>query len=181
MIGGRSIVLGGYWDAGYVTYDLSDPFAPKYISDSDIRGSGPARPGMDVPEGNGHYAEFSHDNRYMLAADEDFRPHRGGTFEITTGADAGEFDSTGSAAVPRRRSCPICRMNGPTVYGGYGCDASAPIPQRVTAGLPPSSRARRRSSCCSAGRHRIRTTRRRRASPARRPRTPRRRLATPSC
>ena len=21
-------------------------------------------------------------------------------------------------------------MNGPTVYGGYGCDASAPIPQR---------------------------------------------------
>jgi Bacterial Ig domain len=28
-------------------------------------------------------------------------------------------------------------LNGPTVYGGYGCDASAPIPERDTAGLPP--------------------------------------------
>ena len=29
-----------------------------------------------TPEGNGHESEFSHDNRFLLAADEDFDPYK---------------------------------------------------------------------------------------------------------
>jgi hypothetical protein len=128
-IGDRVIALTGYWDAGYVTYDLTDPFNPTYISDSSYLGADPLT-GLTPPEGNAHYAEFSHDNKYILAADEDFTTHRGGTFRITTGPDAGEFPSTGVGGGAPPATLPDRTMNGPTVYGGYGCDASAPIPQR---------------------------------------------------
>ena len=37
-------------------------------------------------------------------------------------------------------------LNGPTGYGGYGCEARRPIPPRASAGPPTSNRARRRSS-----------------------------------
>ncbi|MGH3072989.1 MAG: hypothetical protein ACRDNB_12085 [Gaiellaceae bacterium] len=76
-IGGRQVMLLSYWDAGYVTIDVTDPKAPTYIGDSDFTNPDPeaAESGFIVaPEGNGHEAEFTRDNRFIIAADEDFSP-----------------------------------------------------------------------------------------------------------
>jgi len=133
-IGNRFIMLANYWDAGYVTLDVTNPADPQYISDSTFDGPDPLT-GMDPQEGNGHQGEFSHDNSYILAADEEFSSHRP-VLEISTGPDAGAFDAgpVGGGASPT--ILPDGRLNGPTVYGGYGCDASKPIPPRATSGLP---------------------------------------------
>ena len=135
-IGDRFIMMADYWDAGYLTFDVTNPAAPRYIGDSTFDGPDPLT-GQAPQEGNGHQGEFSHDNRYILAADEDFSPFRPGVFEITTGPDAGEYDSVSVGGGAAASFLPDLRMNGPTVYGGYGCDVSDPIPPRATAGLPP--------------------------------------------
>ena len=43
-IGGRDVMLMSYWDGGYVTLDVSNPVAPKAISDTDFAAADPARP-----------------------------------------------------------------------------------------------------------------------------------------
>ena len=128
-IDGKQTMLASYWDAGYVKLDVSDPFNPKYLGDTSFDGPDPLT-GITPPEGNAHQSEFSADNRWVLAADEDFNPYRAGDFSITTGQYAGKYDSqevgggTSVAALPDRR------LNGPVVYGGYGCAGSRPVPQR---------------------------------------------------
>jgi Big-like domain-containing protein/hemolysin type calcium-binding protein len=135
-IGDRFIMLADYWDAGYLTFDVTNPANPTYIADTTFDGPDPLT-GKTPQEGNGHQGEFSHDNEFILAADEDFSPYRPGTFEITTGDNAGEFPSVSVGGGASASFLEDLVMNGPTVYGGYGCDASAPIPDRDTAGLPP--------------------------------------------
>jgi hypothetical protein len=128
-INGTQTMLLSYWDAGYVKLDVDDPFNPEYLADSSFDGPDPLT-GLVPPEGNAHQAEFSFDNRFILAADEDFNPYRAGEFSITSGPNAGTYDSqevgggTSVAALDDRR------LNGPVVYGGYGCPASRPVPQR---------------------------------------------------
>ena len=94
-------MMASYWDAGYVTFDVDEPGRAALIGDSTFDGTDPLT-GQGPQEGNGHQAEFSHDNQYMLAADEDFSPFRPGAFEITTGPDAGEYDAVavGGGASP---------------------------------------------------------------------------------
>lgn len=78
-IDGRQVMLLSYWDAGYVKLDVTDPVNPTYLGDTDFaspdpelaESTGDQRP----PEGNGHQAEFTLDNRYVIAADEDFAPY----------------------------------------------------------------------------------------------------------
>jgi hypothetical protein len=135
-IDGRFIMLADYWDAGYVTVDVTNPANPTYIGDSTFDAPDPLT-GVEPQEGNGHEAEFSHDNRYILAADEDFSPYRPGTFEITTGPEAGEYESVSVSGGAAASFLPDLVMDGPTVYGGYGCDASDPIPPRDSVTLPP--------------------------------------------
>ena len=128
IIDGKVIVNTSYWDGGYVTYDLSDPLAPKYIGDTSFAGADPLT-GLSFPEGNAHYADFSRDNKYILAADEDFTTHRGGTFTV----EGKQYASTGIGGGATPASLPDRTMNGPTVYGGYACDASIgakPVPLR---------------------------------------------------
>ena len=134
-IGNVQTLLSSYWDSGYVKLNVNDPTAPTFIGDSDFGTVDPLT-GQAPPEGNGHQGEFSHDNEFVVAADEDFSTHRPGTFEITTGPNAGEFDSVGVGGAAAAAFLPDLVMNGPTVYGGYGCDASDPIPARGSAGLP---------------------------------------------
>ena len=93
-IGDRFIMKADYWDAGYLTFDVTNPANPLYIADTTFDGPDPLT-GMDPQEGNGHQGELSHDNKYILAADEDFSPYRPGTFEITTGPEAGVYDVRG--------------------------------------------------------------------------------------
>ena len=81
-INGVQTMLVSYWDAGYIKLDVSDPASPKIIGDSDFGTQDPVmkrastNAPWSLPEGNAHQAEFSHDNRFVLAADEDFDTHR---------------------------------------------------------------------------------------------------------
>ena len=136
-IGSVQTMLVSYWDAGYVKLNVNDPTSPTFIGDSDFGTTDPLRPAVGQPEGNGHQSEFSHDNQFVLAADEDFAPFRPGSFQITTGPEAGEYESVSVGGAASAAFLPDRMMNGPTVYGGYGCDASDPIPARDSAGLRP--------------------------------------------
>jgi hypothetical protein len=119
-IGGRPVMLASYWDAGYVTLDVSDPRKPVYLADSDFKRPDPelrARTGQrEKPEGNAHYAEFTRDNEYIVAADEDFNPFgiRGETNDGST------FPAvSGSNTEPIMPDEPL---RGTTVYVGLACD-----------------------------------------------------------
>ena len=124
-IGGQMRMMVAYWDAGYVQLNVDDPANPAYIADTSFDEPDPLL-GFDPPEGNGHQGEYSHDNQFLLAADEDFAPDRIEQVEITTGPNAGTFagNSVGGSATLDILLDGV--LNGPTVYGGYGCDASAP-------------------------------------------------------
>jgi hypothetical protein len=133
QIGGRWVMLLSYWDGGFVQLDVTDPANPTLIGDTDYATPDPQlleRTGVALPpEGNGHQAEFTADDRFFIGTDEDFAPYGATEFAITSGANAGGYPS-----VPVPGSSPITTLpdqvlNGPTVYGGYGCPASAPIPR----------------------------------------------------
>ena len=131
QIDGRPVMLVNYWDAGYVQLDVSDPANPTLITDTDFPDFDPlvtlTPPG--APEGNAHQGEFSHDNQFILAADEDFATYRP-VFQIVSGSFAGNRYPAGEFGF----SIPIktlsdSKLNGPVIFGGYGCDASPqPIP-----------------------------------------------------
>jgi hypothetical protein len=125
-IGARDIMLMSYWDGGYVTLDVTDPASPKALSDTDFAAADPARAehGQTItPEGNGHQAEFTRDNRYFFATDEDFDPYRvQATFE--GGPAAGKtftaIQAPDAVAINRDNS-----LTGPTQFIGLGCDPLA--------------------------------------------------------
>jgi hypothetical protein len=126
-------MLVSYWDAGYVTLDVNDPANPKYIGDTSFDGPDPLT-GWDPPEGNAHQAEFSHDNRYILAADEDFDTHR---FITRINGESMEFD-VGIPVTPPPNvqprfdllPTPEDPIEGDTRFIGEGCVAAAvPAPQ----------------------------------------------------
>jgi hypothetical protein len=143
-IGANWVMLLSYWDGGYVQLNVNDPARPFFISQTDYKAIDPEllrQTGRSVPpEGNGHQAEFTADNRFVLGTDEDFSPYRA-LFEITSGPNAatyagGEFGWT----VPVL-NLPDKKLNGPTVFGGYGCPGDrANIPLR-SAVFPPGSLA----------------------------------------
>ena len=134
QINGRWVMLLSYWDGGIVQLDVTDPANPTLIGDTDYQNPDPVlleRTGVSLPpEGNGHQAEFTIDNRFFITTDEDFAPYGATNFEIVTpAAAAGTY-----ASVPVPGAAPIDILadkvlNGPTVYGGYGCPGSAPIPR----------------------------------------------------
>jgi RTX calcium-binding nonapeptide repeat (4 copies)/LVIVD repeat len=136
-IGGRPVMKADYWDSGYVQMDVTDPANPVLINDTRFAGEDPLLPGSGLtPEGNAHQGEFSFDNQFLLAADEDFAPFRSKT-DVLTGSGAGEYPS----AEPGDTEAPIAKMpgrllNGPTTYVGKAC-ALDPVPAPPTGGLDP--------------------------------------------
>ena len=82
QINGEPIMLASYWDVGYIKVNVSDPENPVVIGDSAFGEEDPVMKiprtdeGWGPPEGNAHQGEFSHDNQYVLAADEDFTQYR---------------------------------------------------------------------------------------------------------
>ncbi len=137
-IEGRQIMMASYWDAGYVKLDVTDPTNIKLLGDTTFAGGDPFRPELVPPEGNAHQGEFSFDNRYFLAADEDFAPYRVETFTIESGANEGtthEAVDVGGGTSPAY--LPDGVLNGPVVYGGYGCpDPDGPGPQSGSDPVP---------------------------------------------
>ena len=138
---GRWIMIASYWDGGYVLIDVTDPATPEVLGDTDFANVDPElleQAGISLtPEGNAHQAEFTADNEFFIGTDEDFSPYRA---RITTDDggvyDAGEFGWT----------VPISTIeggvNGPTVYGGYGCpDDRGEIPDVSTLNLAEGEEA----------------------------------------
>jgi len=131
-INGNWVMLLSYWDGGFVQLNVNDPANPTLIGDTDYNNPDPqlreATGTRLTPEGNGHQNEFTMDNKYFIGTDEDFAPYRSTDFQITTGSFAAVYPSgiVPGAAAPA--ILPDLTLNGPTVYGGYGCPASAPIP-----------------------------------------------------
>jgi hypothetical protein len=132
QIGGDWVMLLSYWDNGFVQLNVNDPTTPTFIGDTDYNDPDPElqeSTGATLsPEGNGHQSEFTSDDNFFIGTDEDFAPYRPGDFMITTGPHVGTYPAVivPGAAAPAILS--DLTLNGPTVYGGYGCPASAPIP-----------------------------------------------------
>lgn len=131
---GKCIMVASYWDGGYVLLDVTDPANPAYLSDTDYAKVDPElreQAGISLtPEGNAHQAEFTSDNRFLIGTDEDFSPYRA----LVRTDDGGEYPSGEFGwTVPVGELYGT--LNGPTLYGGYGCagDRSS-IPPASTLG-----------------------------------------------
>jgi hypothetical protein len=126
-IGGRDVLLDSYWDAGYLLIDIENPAKPAYIGDNDFGVApdfaDPLFPGISPPEGNAHEAEFSFDNQYFLAADEDFNPYRADKFFVNDTERPSEEVGGGQSVA----SLSDRELSGQVVYGGYGCPADPTV------------------------------------------------------
>ncbi len=138
-IGDKYYMLMSYWDAGWIVMDVTDPANPQYVDDTDYPEPDPLMSsilGKDFDaEGNAHQAEFSRDNQFIIGTDEDFSPYRA-TFAITSGPNAGAYPAGEFGWTSPIASLPDKSMNGPTVFGGYGCNddvADIPAPSTVPA------------------------------------------------
>ena len=121
-IDGVQVMLVSYWDGGYVTLDVDDPTDPQYIGDNDFTVPDPLlfeRTGATLPpEGNGHQAEFSLDNDFIVAADEDFGPFA--PFISINGGPQKPFNA-GTATGPSLGEGDT--LAGPTRFVGQACGA----------------------------------------------------------
>lgn len=123
-IGEKYIMSASYWDGGYAILDVTDPANPVLLDDTDFAAVDPEllqQTGVSLtPEGNAHQSEFTKPNwagkRFLIATDEDFSPYRA----VVQSDDGGSY-----AAAEFGWTVPINTgvgtLNGPTVYGGYGC------------------------------------------------------------
>ena len=127
-IGRTWTLLVSYWDGGWVKFNVNDPSSPEYMIDSDYPLPDTLFPAFEFPEGNAHQAEFTRNNRWIIGTDEDFSPYRllNDQFTITSGPNAGDYPGGEFGWTVPITSYPDGQINGPTIYGGYGCpDVSA--------------------------------------------------------
>ena len=126
QINGRYIMLLSYWDGGYVKLDVTDPAKATYLADSDFANPDPEATvyGFNVkPEGNAHQAEFSKDNTYIVAADEDFSPY---SVTAKNTSDNTEFSATQGGDTPQIDA--DTSIVGQTVFVGRACTGDAAVP-----------------------------------------------------
>jgi len=122
---GHWMMLLSYWDAGYIVLNVDNPAAPVFVDDTDFTDPDPLT-GFSPPEGNAHEAEWSHNNKYILAADEDFSPFRTAV-GVTSGPFTGSnFVASQGNAVPQ--ITPSSSVSGPTYFVGLACSALPPAP-----------------------------------------------------
>ncbi len=126
QINGRFIMLLSYWDGGYVQLDVTDPLNASYIADTDFTNPDPEakESGYTVkPEGNGHQAEFSLKNDYIVAADEDFSPY---SVRAQNTTDGTEFQATQGTNTPQIDA--DMSLSGQTVFIGRACNTDPVVP-----------------------------------------------------
>jgi hypothetical protein len=134
-IDGKQIMLVSYWDAGYGQLDVTDPTNVTVINQSDFATFDPIFPAFSPPEGNAHEAEFSRDNKYVLAADEDFGPFRG---RLTSSAGAYNFAEPIDATVPIASLPGGQLVSEQVVFVGRACTVTGtPVPDTVPAAPAP--------------------------------------------
>lgn len=124
QINGRWIMLLSYWDGGYVLLDVTDPRNPVFLADTDYPAIDPellAQTGAQLtPEGNGHQAEFTIDNRFIIATDEDFDPYR-----LTVTFEDGTFRANLGTNTTIEQADAI---SGTPVFVGGACPGDAAVP-----------------------------------------------------
>jgi catechol 2,3-dioxygenase-like lactoylglutathione lyase family enzyme len=126
QIDGRQIMLLSYWDAGYVTVDMTDVHNPVYLGDTDFTDPDPeaVESGLTVPaEGNAHEAEFTRDNGYVVGADEDFNAYSLIAKNLTDDTDI--TASQGSDTTPLADGQEI---TGQAVFVGRACPGDPAVP-----------------------------------------------------
>jgi hypothetical protein len=151
-IDGHWIMLLSYWDGGYVQLNVDNPASPTYISDTEYQAVDPelADPAnanvpagsRDIaPEGNGHQNEFTADNEMFIGTDEDFSPFRP-VFSITSGPNAGQYHAGEFGWTVPIDTLPSKTFEGTTVFLGYGCPQSGPLPsaESTLPGVPDGQR-----------------------------------------
>lgn len=123
-LGGTWTLLLSYWDAGWILLDVSNPMSPAFLGDSDYPDPDPlvlARLGLSLePEGNAHAGVWSADGQFLLVGDEDFSPYRL-EFAVTSGPATGTYPAGEFGWTVPIADLPDGTLNGPTVFGGYGC------------------------------------------------------------
>jgi hypothetical protein len=125
-INGRQVMLLSYWDAGYVKVDFTDVHNPVYLGDTDFTNPDPeaAESGLTVPpEGNGHQAEFTADNQYVIGADEDFGP-----YALVARNDTDGTDITASQGSDTKKLEEGQTITGQAKFVGRACPGDPVVP-----------------------------------------------------
>jgi len=117
---GDWLMLLSYWDAGYVILNVNDPANPVFVNDTTFTDPDPET-GTSAPEGNAHEAEWSHNAKFILAADEDFSPTQIASF--TSSAFSGSRPASEASGTPLIANQPGGVMTGEVVHVGRGCPA----------------------------------------------------------
>jgi len=128
QINGRYIMLLSYWDGGFVLMDVTNPASAVLLGDSDYAAIDPevlAATGVALtPEGNGHQAEFTIDNRFVIGTDEDFSPYR---LRVTFNAD-GSPPSFWGLPGTNTTYAQAEAISGTTVFVGRACPGDPAVP-----------------------------------------------------
>ncbi|MBI5105131.1 MAG: hypothetical protein HZB46_09150 [Solirubrobacterales bacterium] len=125
-IGGKQVMLLSYWDAGYVKLDVTNPTTPLYLGDTDFTNPDPeaAESGFTVPpEGNGHEAEFTKDDAYVIGADEDFGPYALTAKNLTDGTDITASQGSDTTKLPEGST-----ITGQAKFAGRACPGDPAVP-----------------------------------------------------
>ena len=125
-IAGRQVMLLSYWDGGYVKVDVTDPLDISYLGDTDFTDPDPeaAESRLTVPpEGNGHQAEFTKDNAFVIGADEDFAPFALRARNATDGTDLDAGQGSGTTKLESGQA-----ITGRSVFVGRACATDAAVP-----------------------------------------------------
>jgi hypothetical protein len=131
FIDGHWLAMVSYWDAGWVLLNVDDPSNPTFIDDFDYGPCEAHLPDVCPPEGEAHQGEWNEDGSLFIGTDEDLAPFRL-TFQIVGGPAAGEYTAEEFSWTVPISTLPDQRVNGPVVFGGYGCPGDR-------ANIPPAS------------------------------------------
>lgn len=113
------------WDAGWIDVDVTDPANPVIVGDFEYAACDQIVSTACPPEGNAHQGEWNSDGTVFVGTDEDFSPFRL-PIEVLDGPLAGEIFAGGEFGWTKPvATFPDGEINGPTVFGGYGCDDDA--------------------------------------------------------
>ena len=126
------------WDAGWIDVNVTNPAKPKIVGDFDYAACDQIVPTACPPEGNAHQGEWNSTGSLFIGTDEDQSPFRL-PIAVTSGPLAGQVTAAGEFGFTKPvTTFPDGRINGPTVFGGYGCpDDTAEIPPPSVLGAGP--------------------------------------------
>jgi hypothetical protein len=127
VIGGHNFLAVSYWDAGQVLLNIDNPASPVFVTDSDYSSPDPEQPAFEIPEGNSHQSYFDQDGEWLLSTDEDFSPTRT-LCRIASGPNEGDTGCGEFGFTPDLGDLYPAGFEGPTTFGGLGCEPGSVPP-----------------------------------------------------